>query len=65
MDPPYASGLEEKVIEAICEYDLLAEDGMIVVEAGLERKLDIDLDRYTIIKEKYYKTNKHIFIGEK
>ncbi len=65
MDPPYASGLEEKVIEAIGEYDLLAEDGMIVVEAGLERKLDIDLDRYTIIKEKYYKTNKHIFIGEK
>ncbi len=65
MDPPYAGGLEEKVIEAIGEHGLLSENGKIVVEAALDRNLDIDLERYTIFKEKIYKTNKHIFIGEK
>ena len=62
MDPPYDCNLEEKVIEAIGEYGLLEDGGMIIVEAALDRKLDIDLNRYTIVKEKTYKTNKHTFI---
>ena len=42
---------------------LLAEEGIIIVEASKETDFDYAEDLgYNIIKEKEYKTNKHVFL---
>ena len=64
MDPPYDLHIEEQVISEISQQGLLAQDGIIIVEAALDRKLDISDTPYEIVREKSYKTNKHIFIEE-
>ena len=62
LDPPYASGLEEQVIAGIDEHGLLADGGRIIVEAALDRTLSIEDGAFSIVREKIYKTNKHIFL---
>ena len=62
LDPPYASGLEEQVIAGIDEHGLLADGGRIIVEAALDRTLSIEDGTFSIVREKIYKTNKHIFL---
>ena len=64
MDPPYDFGAEESVLKSILETHLLAEDGIIIIEADLKRNLDMDGLTLTVFREKIYKTNKHIFIKE-
>jgi len=39
LDPPYASGLIEETIQDILDYNLLAKDGIIIVETDLESEL--------------------------
>lgn len=39
LDPPYASELLEQALERIAARDLLAEDGRIVAESAIEKKL--------------------------
>lgn len=34
LDPPYASGLLEKSVEALARFDILREHGIIVCESG-------------------------------
>ena len=36
LDPPYASGLLEKSLEALTGFDILREHGIIVCESGVE-----------------------------
>ena len=63
MDPPYNQLLEKKVLEYLSSSNLLSEDGLIIVEASLETDFSyIDELGFAIIKEKEYKTNKHVFI---
>ena len=63
MDPPYNQLLEKKVLEYLSASKLLSEDGLIIVEASLETDFShVDKLGFTIVKEKLYKTNKHIFI---
>ena len=63
MDPPYDSHAEAEVLKAIAENGILAEDALIVVEARLDRKFDIiEKLGFEIVKEKEYKTSKHVFI---
>ena len=57
MDPPYNHEWEKQVLEFLADTTLLADDGIIIVEASKETDLS-----YAIIKEKMYKTNKHIFL---
>lgn len=46
----------------LAESSLLAEEGIIIVEASKETDFDYAEDLgYNIIKEKEYKTNKHVF----
>lgn len=64
MDPPYQLGLEQKVLEAIETHKILSQEGYIVVEAALDTDFSFVQDiPFTIIKEKIYKTNKHLFIA--
>lgn len=63
MDPPYNQLLERRVIEHLSELELLSEDGIIIVEASLETDFSyIEESHFSMIKEKTYKTNKHIFL---
>ena len=63
MDPPYNQLLEKKVLEYLSTSKLLSEDGLIIVEASLETDFSyVDELGFSIIKEKIYKTNKHIFL---
>lgn len=63
MDPPYNCLLERKVLEEVSRMNLLKENGMIIVEASLQTEFDyLDDFGYTLVKEKKYKTNKHVFI---
>jgi len=63
MDPPYNCLLEKQVLEYLAASELLAEDGLIIVEASLTTDFDyIDNLGFRLIKEKVYKTNKHVFL---
>ena len=47
----------------LAESDLLAHQGVIIVEAAKDTSFDyLDELGFQIIKEKVYKTNKHVFI---
>ncbi len=63
MDPPYDSGLEADVLRSIADSNILTEDALIVVEARKDKKFDyVTKMGYEIIKEKEYKTSKHVFL---
>lgn len=63
MDPPYGNELERKVLEYLADSDLLAEGGVIIVEASLETDFEyVEELGYSLIKMKKYKTNKHAFL---
>ena len=63
MDPPYDHELEKKVLEYLSTSDLLTEDALIIVEASLETDFSYAKELgFSIVKEKIYKTNKHIFL---
>ena len=63
MDPPYDKLLEKRVLEYLSSSDLMSEDALIIVEASLETDFSyVESLGFSIIKEKIYKTNKHIFL---
>lgn len=63
MDPPYNELLEKKVLEYLSSSDLLSEDALIIVEASLATDFSYVKELgFDIVKEKVYKTNKHIFL---
>ena len=39
LDPPYASGLLDRALEAISKIDIMSENGIIVCESGAEQVL--------------------------
>lgn len=66
MDPPYDHMLEKQVLEYLAGSDLLAEDGLIIVEASLTTDFSyLEELGYSLIKRKEYKTNAHIFAERK
>lgn len=63
MDPPYNQFLEKRVLEYLSTSGLLSDDGIIIVEASLETDFSYVSELgFSIVKEKTYKTNKHVFI---
>lgn len=62
MDPPYGKGLEAEVLADPAFYRILEEHALIIVEADLHTELCAGEERFHILKEKIYKTNKHIFL---
>lgn len=63
MDPPYNRELEKQVLSVLSKVSYVDEDTLIVVEASLETPFDY-LEEYgfTMVKDKRYKTNRHIFL---
>ncbi len=65
MDPPYGKDLEKNVLTVLADKTFVA-DTLIVVEAELNEDFSYVEDLgFDIIKEKKYKTNKHIFLEKR
>ncbi|MBQ4068130.1 MAG: 16S rRNA (guanine(966)-N(2))-methyltransferase RsmD [Lachnospiraceae bacterium] len=63
MDPPYNELIEKEVLTRLSNSDIADENTMIIVEASLDTEFDyVSALNMDIVKEKKYKTNKHIFI---
>lgn len=63
MDPPYDRGFEKIVLEYLAESDLVYDDTTIIVEASRETDFSYTEELgFSVIREKVYKTNKHVFI---
>ena len=63
MDPPYNQLHEKRVLEYLSKSDLLSKDALIIVEASLETDFSYAEELgFVIVKEKIYKTNKHMFL---
>ena len=52
LDPPYMSGVYEKALSLIFEYDLLAENGVIVCEH--EKNVNINFQPFSLESQKRY-----------
>lgn len=66
MDPPYDQEIEKEVLSVLSQSRILNDGGLIVVEASLKTNFSyLDEMDYEIVKEKNYKTNKHIFLCKK
>lgn len=64
MDPPYDQGLESTLLSSLSKMPYIDSDTIIIVEA----KIDCDFSYvndfgYNIVKEKKYKTNKHVYLS--
>lgn len=65
MDPPYQLGNEAMVCQILKQSGCLKDDTLIIIEAEKGRDFsDITDLGFTIIKEKLYKTNKHVFFTQ-
>ncbi len=53
LDPPFKSGLLERILPLILENNLLQDQGIIVIEHGVDDPLPLSFQRY-IVKEKKY-----------
>lgn len=63
MDPPYNKDLEKQALSYLSGSDLINGDTTVIVEASLETGFEnLEALGYELIKEKRYKTNKHIFL---
>ena len=66
MDPPYNKQWEQRVLECLADKSYVTQETKIIVEASLDTDFDyLDEMGFAILKEKVYKTNKHVFIGRK
>lgn len=66
MDPPYRHSYEERALRILKDMKYVTEDTLIIVEAALDTTFDyLEEIGYDVIKEKCYKTNKHVFLRKK
>lgn len=64
MDPPYNMGYERQALEALKGSDIMDEYTLIVIEASLDTDFSyLDSLGYTIVRQKNYKNNKHVFLN--
>lgn len=54
LDPPYHDGILDDCIKQIAKLDLLAEDGVLVVEHDIKEVLDDVLYGYVRVKQRSY-----------
>lgn len=63
LDPPYLEGLERQVLEVLTTVSYVTKETIIIIEAALETDFTYVTELgYAIVKEKKYRTNKHVFI---
>lgn len=63
MDPPYASGYEKAVLDALIRSDIISDESIIIIEADKHTDLSfVENSGFMLTREKIYKTNKHCFL---
>ncbi len=63
LDPPYGQEQERRVLEALGGMRYVTENTLIVVETARDTSMDYARELgFSVVREKLYKTNKHIFI---
>ena len=63
MDPPYNCGHEKNVLALLHGMRYVTDDTLIIVEASLDTDFSyLDEFGFYIVKDKRYKTNRHVFI---
>lgn len=66
MDPPYGMEHEKQVLEYFSDSDLIIHDTVIIIEVALDTDFSWLSDMgYRLLREKIYKTNKHVFCCRK
>ena len=67
MDPPYGKGLENDVLSFLADSPLITANTLLIIETSHDTDLNSYLcdGAFTIIKEKRYKTNRHVFLRRK
>ena len=64
MDPPYEQEHEKRVLSMLAGMKYVTEDTLIIVEASLRTDFDyLEALGLQVLKEKKYKTNKHVYIS--
>lgn len=64
MDPPYNLGLEKEALRLLRSSKLIHKDTLLIFEAAYETEIsDIPGLGYRILKEKLYKSNKHVWLA--
>lgn len=63
MDPPYELGIEEELFKKLSELSFVTADTLLILEAQIDKTFEF-LPEYgfSVIRQKKYKTNQHIFI---
>lgn len=62
MDPPYALDIEFAIMQILRDSSIMKEDSLIIIETLKEKDLsEIENLGFSMIKEKNYKSNKHVF----
>lgn len=62
-DPPYGKGFDRALLENISKSSVVTEDTLIIIEELKDTDFSYALDLgFDIVKEKVYKTNKHVFL---
>lgn len=63
MDPPYEGGQEKKILALLGRMPYVHEETIIIAEALLQTDFEYAAELgFTILREKKYKTNKHVFL---
>lgn len=66
MDPPYSLEIEAAVLDTLNNSKIIDEYSLIIIEAVRDRDFGFSDDcGFEIIREKIYKTNKHVFLRKK
>lgn len=63
LDPPYQKGLEAETLAALASSGIIDQDTLLIVEADKNNSFEfIEELPFEIVREKVYKTNKHVFL---
>lgn len=63
MDPPYHKEYEKRALEVLQNAVCVAQDSLLIIEAALTTDFSyVGEFGFEVIKEKRYKTNKHVFV---
>lgn len=66
MDPPYGQGHGERILRALLQEPYVDEDTLILLEEAKGADFSyVESLGYELVKEKIYKTNKHVFLKKK
>lgn len=64
MDPPYDNGWEERMLRILAASPICTSETMIIIEASLLTDFTFaETLGFTVVREKCYKTNKHVFLS--